>query len=163
MPVLSRDFATKTGKANYFSFFFFCSFLLIFRGKILYWTKKQKKKKEASHHLSLNQLVVTLRLRRRSQNLAEAIMVRKKVDPKVRSLIENSVKLRQRGLIVLVGDHGKDQVVNLHLMLSKTQVKARPSVLWCYKKEVCLNVNPGLLFLWYFVLSDISPILTIDL
>ena len=78
-------------------------------------------------------------LRRRSQNLAEAIMVRKKVDPKVRSLIENSVKLRQRGLIVLVGDHGKDQVVNLHLMLSKTQVKARPSVLWCYKKELELS------------------------
>ena len=63
-------------------------------------------------------------------------MVRKKVDPRVRQLIENSVKLRQRGLLVLVGDHGKDQVVNLHLMLGKTQVKARPSVLWCYKKEV---------------------------
>jgi len=63
-------------------------------------------------------------------------MVRKKVDARVRQLIENSVKLRQRGLMVLVGDHGKDQVVNLHLMLSKTQVKARPSVLWCYKKEV---------------------------
>lgn len=63
-------------------------------------------------------------------------MVRKKVDPRVRQLVENSVKLRQRGLFVLVGDHGKDQVVNLHLMLSKTQVKARPSVLWCYKKEV---------------------------
>ena len=62
--------------------------------------------------------------------------MRKKVDARVRQLIENSVKLRQRGLFVLVGDHGKDQVVNLHLMLSKTQVKARPSVLWCYKKEV---------------------------
>jgi tRNA(Met) C34 N-acetyltransferase TmcA len=69
-------------------------------------------------------------------------MVRKKVDPRVRQLIENSVKLRQRGLLVLVGDHGKDQVVNLHLMLSKTQVKARPSVLWCYKKEVCVCPRP---------------------
>jgi len=28
------------------------------------------------------------------------------------------------------------QVVNLHYMLSKAQVKARPSVLWCYKKEL---------------------------
>ncbi len=65
--------------------------------------------------------------------------MRKKVDARVRELIESAVKLKQRGLLVLVGDHGKDQVVNLHLMLSKTQVKARPSVLWCYKKEVCLG------------------------
>lgn len=34
------------------------------------------------------------------------------------------------------GDHGRDQVVNLHYMLSKASVKARPSVLWCYKKEL---------------------------
>ena len=31
------------------------------------------------------------------------------------------------------------QVVNLHYMLSKTVVKARPSVLWCYKKELHLS------------------------
>lgn len=31
------------------------------------------------------------------------------------------------------------QVVNLHYMLSKTVVKARPSVLWCYKKELYLS------------------------
>ena len=68
-------------------------------------------------------------------------MVQKKVDPRVRELIETSVKLRQRGLFVLVGDHGKDQVVNLHLMLSKTQVKARPSVLWCYKKELGFSTH----------------------
>jgi hypothetical protein len=30
-------------------------------------------------------------------------------------------------------------VVNLHYMLSKTVVKARPSVLWCYKKELYLS------------------------
>jgi len=28
------------------------------------------------------------------------------------------------------------QVVNLHYILSKATVKARPSVLWCYKKEL---------------------------
>ena len=63
-------------------------------------------------------------------------MVRKKVDPRVRALLEESVRLCQRAFVVVVGDHGKDQVVNLHLMLSKTRVKALPSVLWCYKKEV---------------------------
>jgi hypothetical protein len=31
------------------------------------------------------------------------------------------------------------QVVNLHYMLSKASVKARPSVLWCYKKELALS------------------------
>merc|ERR1719424_2004294 len=67
--------------------------------------------------------------------------VRKKIDPRVRGLIETSVKLRQRGLFVLVGDHGKDQVVNLHLMLSKTQVKARPNILWCYKKELGFSTH----------------------
>ena len=34
-------------------------------------------------------------------------------------------------MFVIVGDKGRDQVVNLHYMLSKTVVKARPSVLWC--------------------------------
>ena len=63
-------------------------------------------------------------------------MVKKKIDARVRTLIENGVATKQRSLFVLVGDKGKDQVVNLHYMLSKAAVKARPSVLWCYKKEL---------------------------
>jgi hypothetical protein len=63
-------------------------------------------------------------------------MVKKKIDSRVRVLIENAVATRQRSLFVIVGDRGKDQVVNLHYMLSKAAVKARPSVLWCYKKEL---------------------------
>jgi N-acetyltransferase 10 len=39
-------------------------------------------------------------------------------------------------MYVLVGDKGREQIVNLHYMLSKAEVKARPSVLWCYKKEL---------------------------
>ena len=30
-------------------------------------------------------------------------------------------------------------MVNLHYILSKTAVKSRPSVLWCYKKELALS------------------------
>ncbi|KAJ2324368.1 N-acetyltransferase 10, partial [Coemansia sp. RSA 2681] len=41
-----------------------------------------------------------------------------------------------RSFFVLVGDKGKDQVVNLHWMLSQARVTGRPSVLWCYKKEL---------------------------
>ncbi|TPX63806.1 hypothetical protein SpCBS45565_g06335 [Spizellomyces sp. 'palustris'] len=36
----------------------------------------------------------------------------------------------------MVGDRGRDQVVTLHFLLSKARVSARPSVLWCYKKEL---------------------------
>ena len=65
--------------------------------------------------------------------------MRKKVDSRIRTLVENCVKQKQRSLFVIVGDKGRDQVVNLHYMLSKTVVKARPSVLWCYKKELYLS------------------------
>lgn len=34
---------------------------------------------------------------------------------------------------------GPPQVVNLHYMLSKASVKARPNVLWCYKKDLYLS------------------------
>ncbi|QDZ23803.1 RNA cytidine acetyltransferase [Chloropicon primus] len=65
--------------------------------------------------------------------------MRKKVDARVRTLIENCVKKRERAMFVLVGDKGRDQVVNLHNMLARTVVKARPTVLWCYKKELYLS------------------------
>ncbi|GMH35584.1 hypothetical protein BSKO_03452 [Bryopsis sp. KO-2023] len=65
--------------------------------------------------------------------------MKKKVDPRIRTLVENCVKLRQRGMFVIVGDKGREQVVNLHYMLSKTLVTARPSVLWCYKKELFIS------------------------
>ncbi|CAL1535363.1 unnamed protein product [Lymnaea stagnalis] len=63
-------------------------------------------------------------------------MVRKKIDNRIRLMIENGVASRHRSMFVIVGDQGKDQVVILHHMLSKAELKARPSVLWCYKKEL---------------------------
>ncbi|KAI9597054.1 GNAT acetyltransferase 2-domain-containing protein [Syncephalis fuscata] len=48
----------------------------------------------------------------------------------------NGVQQKHRSFFVLVGDRGRDQVVNLHWLLSQTQVAARPSVLWCYKKDL---------------------------
>lgn len=65
--------------------------------------------------------------------------MRKKIDDRIRTLVENCVKTRHRSLFVIVGDKGKDQVVNLHYMLSKAAIKARPSVLWCYKKELSFS------------------------
>jgi N-acetyltransferase 10 len=63
-------------------------------------------------------------------------VVKKKLDDRIKTLIENGVYTRQRSFFVLVGDRGREQVVNLHYILSKSQVKARPSVLWCYKKDL---------------------------
>ncbi|KAF2076961.1 hypothetical protein CYY_001737 [Polysphondylium violaceum] len=63
-------------------------------------------------------------------------MVRKKVDSRIRTLIENGVNTNHRSFFVIVGDNGKDQIPNLHYILSKSIVKARPSVLWCYKEDL---------------------------
>ncbi|KZV81944.1 DUF699-domain-containing protein [Exidia glandulosa HHB12029] len=62
--------------------------------------------------------------------------MRKQLDPRIPTLINNNVKLNHRSFIVLVGDKGRDQVVNLHYLLAQARVSARPSVLWCYKKEL---------------------------
>jgi N-acetyltransferase 10 len=78
--------------------------------------------------------------------------MRKQLDPRVAILINNNVAKNHRSFIVLVGDKGRDQVswkyslaslcltvrqiVNLHYLLSQARVSARPSVLWCYKKDL---------------------------
>jgi N-acetyltransferase 10 len=65
--------------------------------------------------------------------------MRKKIDNRIRVLIENCVQSGHRSLIAIVGEKAKDQVVLVHHMLSKASVKARPSVLWCYKKELAFS------------------------
>ncbi|KAG9004129.1 hypothetical protein FRB93_010477 [Tulasnella sp. JGI-2019a] len=62
--------------------------------------------------------------------------MRKQLDSRLPVLISNNVKKNHRSFIVLVGDKAKDQVVNLHYLLSQARVSARPSVLWCYKKDL---------------------------
>nr|CAB3264206.1 N-acetyltransferase 10 [Phallusia mammillata] len=68
-------------------------------------------------------------------------MVRKKVDNRIRVLIENGVATKHRTMFFILGDQCRNQVVILHHMLSKAQVKARPSVLWCYKKELGFSTH----------------------
>ncbi|KAL1364804.1 RNA cytidine acetyltransferase 1 [Arachis duranensis] len=65
--------------------------------------------------------------------------MRKKVDERIRNLIENGVKTRHRSMFVIIGDKSRDQIVNLHYMLSKAQIKSRPTVLWCYKDKLELS------------------------
>jgi N-acetyltransferase 10 len=65
--------------------------------------------------------------------------MRKKVDERIRTLIENGVKLRHRSMFVIIGDKSRDQIVNLHHMLSKAVIKCNPSVLWCYKDKLDIS------------------------
>ena len=62
--------------------------------------------------------------------------MKKKLDSRIRTLIENCVRTRTRSLFVVIGDRGREQVVNLHYILSKASVKTRPNVLWCYNKDL---------------------------
>lgn len=61
------------------------------------------------------------------------------MDERIRTLIENGVKSRHRSMFVIIGDKSRDQIVNLHYMLSKAQIKSRPTVLWCYKEKLELS------------------------
>lgn len=67
--------------------------------------------------------------------------MKKKVDSRIRQTLEDAVKNNHRAFILLVGDKGRDQVVNLHYILSKMTLKTRPPVLWMYKKELGFSSN----------------------
>jgi len=60
--------------------------------------------------------------------------MKKKIDERIRALIDNAAKQRHRGFFVIIGDRGRDAVVNLHQLYSKTAPGKK--VLWCYKKEL---------------------------
>ena len=86
-------------------------------------------------------------------------MVRKKLDERIRTLFRETLKSDQRSLLVLVGDHGRDQVPNLHHILQRTSMETdvssssshvplrrrqqgEDSVLRCYKKELGSGAEP---------------------
>ncbi|KAA1106649.1 hypothetical protein PGT21_036803 [Puccinia graminis f. sp. tritici] len=66
---------------------------------------------------------------------------RKRLDPRIQSLIKNCVKTNHRSFFIVLGDKAVDQVVNLHFLLSQSRHTARPNVLWCYKKELGFTSN----------------------
>ncbi|KAI3892901.1 hypothetical protein MKX03_012417 [Papaver bracteatum] len=65
--------------------------------------------------------------------------MRKKIDNRIRTLIENGVKSNHRSFFVIIGDKYRDQIVNLHYMYAKSVIKPRPEVLWCYKDKLELS------------------------
>jgi len=75
-------------------------------------------------------------------------MVRKKLDERIRTLFRHSIQTNTRSLLLLVGDHGKDQVPNLYQILHRTanmskseRISQSNSVLWCYKKELGFSTH----------------------
>lgn len=67
--------------------------------------------------------------------------MRTKLDGRIRTQIENGVASGHRSMFALVGDKSRDQVPILYHILSKSTVSARPSVLWCYKKELSFSTH----------------------
>lgn len=67
--------------------------------------------------------------------------MRKKIDERIRMLMQNCVKARHRGVFVILGDRAKDQIINLYnlwLTIAKSADDqfAQPKLLWCYKTEL---------------------------
>lgn len=63
------------------------------------------------------------------------MMIKRKVDDRVKALIDDVAHKKHRGLVLLVGDRAKDQIVNFHLMVSRANHNAKVSVLWCMKED----------------------------
>lgn len=68
-------------------------------------------------------------------------MNQKKVDNRIRVIIENNVISGFRTIFAIIGPKARDQVVLIHHMLIKSQIKPKPVVLWCYKKELGFSTN----------------------
>jgi len=62
--------------------------------------------------------------------------MKKKIDDRIIYLIKNCNNRKHRGIILVVGDRGKDLVANIHSLLCKEIIGPRPNILWCYNKEV---------------------------
>ena len=66
--------------------------------------------------------------------------VKKKVDMRIQHLLTNAIQQHHRSFLVMVGEHGMDQIMHLHFFLTNHWIK-RPSVLWCYKKDLGFSSN----------------------
>jgi hypothetical protein len=51
-------------------------------------------------------------------------LMKKKIDERVKILIDSCVRQNIRSLFLVIGDRGLYQIVNLHMLLQKARVKA---------------------------------------
>lgn len=57
-------------------------------------------------------------------------------DSRIPALIRNGLQEKKRSFFVVVGDRGKDIIVNLHHIMSQMELKQNKSVLWAYKSKL---------------------------
>lgn len=74
----------------------------------------------------------------------------KRVDERLRDLLSSGLSSRSRSLVVIVGDRGKEQAVNIHALRSKlfaasppSGPRPRTSVLWCYSRDLGFSTHRG--------------------
>ncbi|SBT32718.1 histone acetyltransferase, putative [Plasmodium ovale wallikeri] len=66
--------------------------------------------------------------------------MKKKVDGRVKTLVENCVALGERSMFLVVGDQGKNVVVNFYFLLNRL-VSRTHEILWCYKKKLDFSTS----------------------
>lgn len=67
---------------------------------------------------------------------------KKKVDVRIKKLLENGVKQNHRSFMLLIGKRGKAQIVNLHWLLARcSKTGQTPSILWCFERELGFSPN----------------------
>lgn len=62
--------------------------------------------------------------------------MKKKIDDKIKTLIENAIAMNERAMFTIVGDRGRDQVANLHYFYTKLNPGKKLNILWCYKNQL---------------------------
>ncbi|ORY55939.1 GNAT acetyltransferase 2-domain-containing protein [Pseudomassariella vexata] len=63
-------------------------------------------------------------------------MVRKQVDSRIPALLKNGLQEKKRSFFVVIGDRSKDVIVNLHFIMTQSELRANKSVLWTYKNKM---------------------------
>lgn len=63
-------------------------------------------------------------------------MAQKKIDSRIPALIRNGVQTKQRSFIVIVGDRSRNQLPNLHYLMTSADLSMNKSVLWAYKNKL---------------------------
>lgn len=63
-------------------------------------------------------------------------MPQKKIDSRIPALIRNGVQSKQRSFFVIIGDKSRNQLPNLHYLMSSADLSMNKSVLWAYKNKL---------------------------
>lgn len=63
-------------------------------------------------------------------------MGKKAIDPRIPALIRNGVQEKKRSFFIIVGDNAKNQLPNLHYLMSNADLRMNKSVLWAYKNKL---------------------------